>query len=286
MTTPSTRAQEPRAMDNRARILIVDDEPNVRLVFRTALEAAGYAVSEAADGAAALDSVHRDRADLVLLDLRMPGLGGMEVLRRLRDAGNDVPVVIVTAHGSIPDVVAAMRLGAVDFLPKPVTPAGIREVVDRLARRDDGRPGTVGRESRVSLETGLFDEDLARARRCWTGASSRRPISSCGSPTLSPPAPPRSNASGTAFMRDEPLASRSPIVPCVNSLPRCGDSIRRSGAEMKNPILIVDDEPHVRLELPHGPGDGRLCGGGGQGRRGGPRPIWNDPPPSSCSWTS
>ena len=122
-------------------------------------------MSEAADGAAALDSVRRDRADLVLLDLRMPGLDGMEVLRRLRDAGNDVPVVIVSAHGSIPDVVAAMTLGAVDFLPKPVTPAGLREVVDRLARRDDGSPGAVGRESRVSLGTGLFDEDLARARR-------------------------------------------------------------------------------------------------------------------------
>src|SRR3954464_7648519 len=145
---PSCWGMEHSTVGNRpSRILIVDDEPNVRLVIRTALEAAGHLVSEASDGPTALDLLGREGLDLALLDLRMPDVDGMEVLRRLRDAGNDVPVVIVSAHGSIPDVVGAMRLGAVDFLPKPVTPAAIREVVDRLARPYDGRPGTVGRES-------------------------------------------------------------------------------------------------------------------------------------------
>ena len=64
---------------------------------------------------------------LVLLDLRMPGLGGMETLRQLRDTGNAVPVVIITAHGTIPDSVQAMKLGAVDFLSKPITPETLRE---------------------------------------------------------------------------------------------------------------------------------------------------------------
>ena len=83
-------------------ILIVDDEPNVRLVFRTALESTGYSVSEVEDGASALDRLEESPADLVLLDLKMPGIGGMETLRRLRDAGNDVPVVIVTATAASP----------------------------------------------------------------------------------------------------------------------------------------------------------------------------------------
>ena len=109
-------------MTGAARILIVDDEPNVRLVFRTALEAVGYAVDEVADGGAALDRLRESPADLVLLDLQMPRLDGMATLARLREAGDDVPVVIITAHGSVPDAVAAMKLGAIDFLAKPLTP--------------------------------------------------------------------------------------------------------------------------------------------------------------------
>jgi DNA-binding response OmpR family regulator len=153
-------------MNQPARILVVDDEPNVRLVFRTALETAGYTVSEAGDGHTALASLRVEGADLVLLDLRMPGLDGMEVLRRLRDAGDDVPVVIITAHGSLPDVVATIRLGAADFLPKPVTPANLREVVAGvLAGRGVGGRGPADRGSRAGSQPDLFAEDLARARR-------------------------------------------------------------------------------------------------------------------------
>ena len=122
-------------MTQPARILIVDDEPNVRLGFRTALETAGYVVHEAADGMDALDQLERSSVTLVLLDLQMPLLGGMDVLRRLREAGNAVPVVIVTAHGSIPDAVAAMKLGAIDFLSKPLTPTELRRVVQEVVAR-------------------------------------------------------------------------------------------------------------------------------------------------------
>lgn len=122
-----------------SRILIVDDEPNVRLVFRTALEACGYVVAEADDGSAALERLAAAPADLVLLDLQMPRVGGMEVLKRLRESGNDVPVVIVTAHGSIPDAVAAMKLGAIDFLTKPLSPESLRQVVREVIERHSGR---------------------------------------------------------------------------------------------------------------------------------------------------
>jgi DNA-binding response OmpR family regulator len=117
------------------QILIVDDEPNVRLVFRTTLEFAGFAVAEAEHGAMALDVLAETPAELVLLDLQMPQVGGMEFLRRLRDTGNDVPVVIITAYGSIPDAVQAMRLGAIDFLSKPINPMHLRQVVDEVIQR-------------------------------------------------------------------------------------------------------------------------------------------------------
>jgi DNA-binding NtrC family response regulator len=116
-------------MAETTRILIVDDEPNLRLVFRTALESAGYAVFEARDGQEALELIHGDSFGLVLLDLRMSGTDGMETLRLLRSEGAGVPVVVVSAHGSIPDVVAAMRLGAIDFIPKPLAPETLRRVV-------------------------------------------------------------------------------------------------------------------------------------------------------------
>jgi DNA-binding response OmpR family regulator len=122
-------------MNQQAQILIVDDEPNVRLGFRTTLETAGYAVDEAEDGPAALDLLERSAVRLVLLDLKMPGLDGMAVLRRLREMGNDVPVVIITAHGKIPDAVAAIRLGAIDFLSKPLTPSELRRVVREVLAR-------------------------------------------------------------------------------------------------------------------------------------------------------
>lgn len=122
-------------MSGASKILVVDDEPNVRLVFRTALESEGYRVDEAADGESALVWLGRTPCDVVLLDLQMPGLGGMEVLRRLRDEGVDVPVVVVTAHGTIPDAVEAMKLGAIDFLSKPLTPDVLRRVVAEVIDR-------------------------------------------------------------------------------------------------------------------------------------------------------
>jgi DNA-binding NtrC family response regulator len=121
------------SMNEAARVLIVDDEPSVRLVFRTTLESSGYDVSEASDGQAALDLIQEREFDVVLLDLRMPQLGGMEILERLRAVDSEIPVAMITAHGSIPDVVSALRLGAVDFIAKPLSPEKLREAVRRVA---------------------------------------------------------------------------------------------------------------------------------------------------------
>jgi DNA-binding response OmpR family regulator len=149
--------------DHQHTILVVDDEPNVRLVFRTALETAGFTVDEAEDGERALDRLRSGKSPvaLILLDLQMPGSTGMETLRHLRDAGNDVPVVMVTAHGSIPDATAAMKLGAIDFLTKPIRPEVLRSVVADVVRRRAGpnpsdapsmTPGRQARSSVVALE--------------------------------------------------------------------------------------------------------------------------------------
>jgi DNA-binding response OmpR family regulator len=142
---PARRPSKTARMSRSARILIVEDEPNVRLVFRTALASNDYLLAAAQDGETALRYLEQEPFDLVLLDLRMPGIGGMEMLRHLRERGNPVPVVIVTAHDSVPNVVQAMRLGAIDFVSKPLTLATLRNVVaDVLARHADDATETDG----------------------------------------------------------------------------------------------------------------------------------------------
>jgi DNA-binding response OmpR family regulator len=155
-------------MADARHILIVDDEPNVRLMFRTTLETSGYRPTEAEDGATALMWLENAPVDLVLLDLQMPGIGGMEVLESLRKTGNDVPVVIITAHGSVPNAVEAMKLGAIDFEEKPLSPAALRRVVaEVLARHAVARPVPAPRASEPEVVTaaGQFAHDLTRAKR-------------------------------------------------------------------------------------------------------------------------
>ena len=146
-------------MGCRGHILIVDDEPNIRFLFRATLEAVGYRVTDAPDGQQGLASLARFPADLILLDLQMPTMGGMDVLRRLREEGSDVPVVMVTAHGSVPDAVEAMRLGAVDFICKPITPDALRREVAEILDRHAEVP-------HVTAE-GQFAINLSRAKRAF-----------------------------------------------------------------------------------------------------------------------
>jgi DNA-binding response OmpR family regulator len=153
-------------MHPQRSILIVDDEPNVRLVLQTALESAGYRVGQAEDGAAALKRLGEERYDLVVLDLQMPRMDGMEMLRRLRRAGSAVPVVFLSAHGSIPDAVEAMKLGAIDFLTKPITPEALRrvaaEVIDRNTTLPAQAPAVPPTASPSPRQVAF---DLARAKR-------------------------------------------------------------------------------------------------------------------------
>lgn len=121
---------------SQRRVLVVDDEPNIRTTLRAVLEAAGFAVTDAADGETAVASSASGPLDLVLLDLRLPGIDGLETLTRLRAAHPALPVVLLTAHGTIDTAVEAMHRGAADFLQKPFTPERLRETVERVLAGD------------------------------------------------------------------------------------------------------------------------------------------------------
>ena len=104
----------------RASVLVVDDEKAIRDSLRMILEFEDYRVDEAADGDAALRRVAERLPDAVLLDIKMPGLDGLAVLRMLRERGHDVPVLMITGHGDVQTAVEATRQGAFDFLEKPL----------------------------------------------------------------------------------------------------------------------------------------------------------------------
>ena len=113
------------------KLLIIDDEPHIRQMMRLTLEASGYEVDEAADGRgrAGRASATAREYDAVVLDQKMPGLDGLETLRRIKERAPDACVLMVTAFASIELAVDAMRLGATDFLRKPMTPEMLRSAV-------------------------------------------------------------------------------------------------------------------------------------------------------------
>jgi two-component system KDP operon response regulator KdpE len=113
---------------NPVRILVVDDEPPIRRFLRTALTAQDYRIEDAADGEAALDFLKRNPVDLVVLDLGLPGMDGLEVVRRLR-ATSAVPIIILSSRDDEAGKVAALDLGADDYVSKPF---GVEELSARI----------------------------------------------------------------------------------------------------------------------------------------------------------
>ncbi len=101
------------------RVLVVDDEANMRRVLEIMLSRRGYRTGAAVDGRDAFEQLRDTSYDLVISDLRMPGMNGIELLRALRAAGNEVPLIMITAQGTIESAVEAMRLGACDYLLRP-----------------------------------------------------------------------------------------------------------------------------------------------------------------------
>ena len=106
----------------KAKILIVDDDPDIATMLEDRLQANDYGTITALDGVQALEQVEKDAPNLMLLDLDMPRLGGLDVLKRLptMKQAEDIPVIVMTAHASIDAAVEAMKTGAYDFLTKPL----------------------------------------------------------------------------------------------------------------------------------------------------------------------
>jgi two-component system, OmpR family, response regulator len=123
---------------NAARVLVVDDEDNIRFLLRTALTHVGYLVTEAADGRSAVSAISEQRPDLVLLDVMMPDFDGFEVLRRIRAGGIDTPVIFLTARDAPTDQVQGLSGGADDYVAKPFSLEALLARVQVQLRRTLG----------------------------------------------------------------------------------------------------------------------------------------------------
>jgi two-component system, OmpR family, response regulator ResD len=149
-------------MDDHARgsVLVVDDEPTIAEVVARYLERAGYRTRVAADGVEAIAAATDQRPDLVVLDLMLPGLDGLEVMRRLREQDRDrIAVILLTAKGEESDRVVGLRLGADDYVVKPFSPAELVARVDAVLRRFDASPA-----QEASLVMGEIELDPAGRR--------------------------------------------------------------------------------------------------------------------------
>jgi DNA-binding NtrC family response regulator len=118
-------------------VLLVEDKSELRAMLRKALERAGYKVDEAPDGGTATEKVRNRRHILILSDLKMPGSSGLDVLREARRADPTVPVIIMTAYGSVEEAVTAMKEGAFDFIQKPVDLEHLKLLLERATRQQE-----------------------------------------------------------------------------------------------------------------------------------------------------
>src|SRR5207245_961702 len=135
-------------------ILLVEDKDSLRAMLRHALEAQGHAVVEARDQREAEAALRGGRPGVVLSDLRLPEGDGFGVLRAAKELDPEMPVIVMTAFGSIQDAVAAMKEGALDFLAKPVDPDHLLLMVERALM-----------QRRLATETMILKEELAQRRR-------------------------------------------------------------------------------------------------------------------------
>jgi DNA-binding response OmpR family regulator len=144
----------------RGSVLVVDDEPTIGEVVSRYLERAGYETRVAADGPAALEAVAERSPDLIVLDLMLPGLDGLEVMRRVRERrDHSSAIILLTAKGDESDRIVGLRLGADDYVVKPFSPAELVARVDAVLRRVDPEP-----EDEPPLRFGALVIDLAARR--------------------------------------------------------------------------------------------------------------------------
>lgn len=157
-----------------ARILIVEDEPQLRSLLRLYLERDGHRVTDVGDGSSAIAAFDADGADLVILDLMLPGMQGEAVLEAMRDAG-DVPILITSAKRTDAERIAGLRLGADDYLAKPFNPHELTARVAAILRRT--RPPEPADEAILSLDGGRLVLDPASRRYTLATGAGSAPVS-------------------------------------------------------------------------------------------------------------
>jgi two-component system nitrogen regulation response regulator NtrX len=127
----------------KSRILVIDDEAEIRRSVKMILEYEGYDVTEASSGPEGLAMIEREPPDLVFLDIKMPGLDGLEALQRIRQTNESLPVVIISGHGTVSTAVEATKLGAFDFIEKPLAServlVTIRNALDQTRLQNENR---------------------------------------------------------------------------------------------------------------------------------------------------
>jgi len=134
------------------KILLVEDKDSLRQMLSTAMRKAGYVVEEASDGDAAAKKIRRQPYQLVLTDLRLPSLSGLEILKIQKEVDSTIPVLLMTAYGTIEEAVEAMKQGAFDFIPKPVDISHLLLLIDRALE-----------QRRLLIENVLLKEEFQRA---------------------------------------------------------------------------------------------------------------------------
>ena len=154
---------ETTGTDGTRRVLVVDDEPSITDAVATALRYEGYDVTIAAGGYAALTAVDGAAPELVILDVMLPDLDGFEVTRRLRAAGNDVPVLFLTARDGIEDTVAGLGAGGDDYVTKPFALAEIVARVEAILRR--AHPPNAAEDGMLRVADVELDERAHEVRR-------------------------------------------------------------------------------------------------------------------------
>jgi DNA-binding NtrC family response regulator len=131
-------ASKPALAPRTQRIAVVDDEPVIRSLLERLLKIAGYETASYADGETALEACQKESFDLLITDLRMPGIDGFELIENLKFSRPAMPVIILTAHGDIDTAIEALRRRACDFITKPFDTCNILSSVRRVLERNNG----------------------------------------------------------------------------------------------------------------------------------------------------
>ena len=156
---------------SQARILVVDDDKNIRRTVSMALESLNYFVHTAFDGKDAMVQLTGDRYDLIITDLKMPGMNGMELLEQAIAKYPEIKIVLISAHGTVDNAVDAMKLGAVDFLQKPFTPKELRNLVHNVLETESAEAESIS-EYKAILKAARnfarkrdFDNAIAQSKK-------------------------------------------------------------------------------------------------------------------------